>query len=417
MKTILILLIACSLVLSKPLSPHANLPEFFRNTLENTLQRGDASPLGLIKKSINHDVSSFYTVHKASQAFNYLNEEATWMNGHSKGLIVDSVYEIEDNSVVSHFISEGEGSGRWMSVVNVVKEDGVVRLITSSYLIRSSKSTQIPVYHEMRKAKFGFKLSEPRSLISGNFDSRFLIFLHNSRDLILNTLYERMGSKFYAGLRNLGVTVIDAFNACVNAWKSIADNFKTTKSTTLKEVTEGKGFSRYKAASTVMNNQGIRFSWFNMFKPTYITALGYSSNKELAQKADDWVELAMLVDNNAAGVQDMIFDMKKDGVCSSTVIISGKDDVAQKLHLLTAITEGAFKLSPDVYIYEVNNSYAGGIFKENYEKREYRERSLKDDDIKALTALASLNAINKFSDFFKVEFKLPTDNPTDFCQK
>lgn len=412
MKTTLLLLIASSLVLTAPLTPNTHLPSHLKETLENTLQIYQV--LGSANRRINHAVSPYFTVANLRVASDFINTELPWLNAHSKKAILDDIKNTPEAGLNSHFVSQGNDQGRSEAVINIAKEDGALKIVISKETLKTGRRAGIPTYHEKRSSLIGFPLSSPEQINVEKFDSNQMRFFENSRLRLLREVYERVGSR-HSGM--LGVNVLDAVQAVVGAWQAIADNFKTTESTTLKNITRGKGFSQYKAESVVFKNEGVRFSMWHLYQANFPRAIGISSYPEIASKTSGMLELAMMLSDFQVGVNDMVFDTEKNGECASVVFFAQKDEMAQKMHLVAAVTKGAFKLSPDVYIYEYNLSAAGGIYQEQKERREYKARDLTEGDIKAITALASLNAINKFTEFFKIDFKLPTDNPTDFCKK
>ena len=422
MKSFLLLLLVSSFALSARITPNSNLPLVLHSALGNSLQTIESSLIDAHRR-MGHDSSISFSFLEAAIPADYLSEQLPWLNIHSKRFILKDIKTMEEEDISSHFISQGCEFGRQEAVVQLIKEGGEFHITVSKQDVKSGRRATLPPYHEKRVSQMGLSLSEPEYLFTIPLNNNEERHFQNSRLLLLKGLQSRLGSPRhsmssfgYLG-QTPGPSVLDAFTAVIGAWQSIAKNFQTTTSTTLNKITQGQGFTKYAEKSQVVSTPNVRLSSFDRFKPVFIKSIGYWDNLELRDKADNWLELARLVDRIDASVQDTIFDVQKDGNCVGNVIMSAKDEVLQKIHLLAAITQGAFKLSPDVYIYEVNNSFAGGIYQERKEKRVYKARSLKEGDIKALTALTTLNAINKFTKFFKVKFQLPTDNPSDFCKK
>ena len=419
MKLALILLLVCSIVFSTRVAPNTQLPQSFHNAMVNSL-RGVPSGIERMRKTVRHSVSKLFTAANLKNAMDFVSEQLPWMTVESKMAILNDAKELGEEEMSSHFVSQGDLKVRYQAVVNIVKEDGVMKIVVSQDTVKTEVKTLAITYHQKRTSKIGMPLSAAEQITKIQIGEKELKFLESRRQKLLVSLKETLGtraSSMRAATMLGNISPLTAFTSVMNAWKSIADNFKNTFSTTLKGITKGKGFSKYSIDSAIFVHEGIRLSRWSIFKPNYIIAIGFDENAELAFKADNWLELATFVDSNTVMVNDLVFDIKKDGICTSTVVMNSKDDVLQKLHLLTAVVSGAFTLYPDTYIYEVNKSYAGGIYQEVKEKREYRARAITEGDIKALTALASINAINRFSQHFGIKFELPTDDPTDLCKK
>ena len=183
-----------------------------------------------------------------------------------------------------------------------------------------------------------------------------------------------------------------------------------------------------KEDTVVMQGLGIRKSRWDLYIQNYIILTDSDLNPEVTEKTKAWLSWAHFTPDNQMINIDNLYDITKKGDIASLVADSNQDLIAGKINIVTALSKllftayyiqiscwyihtyyvlyiyllivwecqskGTFKLSPDKYVYEESMSIAGGIFKEVKKKRKYKPRNLSDDDVKALTSFATLNAIN-----------------------
>lgn len=205
--------------------------------------------------------------------------------------------------------------------------------------------------------------------------------------------------------------VLDAIQAVASAWQSIASAFKTVNRETFKYVIKGQGFSKFQQSSIFSKYTGIDLRKWDQFKPIYMTANGMDSPAKAKQEANVFLTLAEFMPDNVWQFNDHTFDKNGQGSTSTMVAFTKADLDVQKAHILTVVTTGTYQLAPDVYVYEKYKSVAGGIYQSTKEVRKNVPRNLSLNDIKGINAMAMLNAIKMMADHFKIDFKLPSDDP------
>ena len=71
-----------------------------------------------------------------------------------------------------------------------------------------------------------------------------------------------------------------AISAVTKAWSSIVSAFKTTKTSELKEILQGKGFSYFSQSAQVQKITGLVESYYPHFQQELITRLKIPSDKQ-----------------------------------------------------------------------------------------------------------------------------------------
>lgn len=409
MKAIIFLaLIACS-VTTKALTPRVRLPAHFDSSLMNTLQTTVYPQQVISKFALRHFASRRLPMTDSSQIVAFVSAVVPWISDAAKQGLVSDLKDLQSllEGTHCHLVYENQRS----VMVNLIRDGSDVFVQVSTINGKHGLFKSKTNYHQRTISKIGMAFDELKQ-ISGDLKPFEIKKAAMLRKLYLSAIKESRGNNAY-GMRMLGIGVMDAISSVVNAWGAIAQNFKSSFKTTFVGITRGKGFSKFKSDTVAFVNQGIRKSRWDFYCDQYVVLTGTDANSEIEKKTRAWLSLAELVPSVDLFQVDNIFDIKKDGETASLVAFSNHDMVADKVNIVSAMTKGAFKLSPDVYIYEKSKSIAGGIYQEVKEKREYKERSLREEDIKALTAFATINAANRLSEVFNIKFELPTDKPEE----
>lgn len=423
MKTLFILTLVASSALSAftPLTPNSRLPQYFDNMIKNTLQDKAFPPELVHRFSIKHYISQEYQLSDLTQVNSFLESVVPWMTIEDKTQIVTEVKVIRENKekISSHLVCVKVGQDLNSALINLVlDEDRVIVQVSTLTDKREDFAVESP-FHEKALSRMGFPLEAFRLLgneLKETVDKKIALL----RRLLLSSINLARGKrieslKFSLGAGTGPADIAGCVSAVANAWGAIATNFKTSIKETLVSVTEGKGFTKFQQETTFLDNSGLRLSRYEAFKGHYMTITETDSNPDLKEKTLAWLDLAEFVPGNDVFELNNLFDINKDGKTSAMTVFSALDEIAGKINIMTTKTSGAYTLAPDVFIYEKHKSYAGGIYQEITEKRVYKARSLKEEDIKALTALALTNTLLRLKDVYGFAFKVPSDRPADLC--
>lgn len=176
-------------------------------------------------------------------------------------------------------------------------------------------------------------------------------------------------------------------------------------------ITQGQGFEQYSAKSRFIRSLGINANYWNEYITNMMIVTDLDKNQNARSEVNAFMDLAYFVPDNACYFNEASFDMAHDGKTNSVVMLSNLDMVQNKVNVLTVVTEGTFVLDPDVYIYQQFKSVAGGIYQNTKEVRKNVKRQLTKEDMSAIGALTTLNAINVMTRVFKIPFALPSNDP------
>jgi len=199
--------------------------------------------------------------------------------------------------------------------------------------------------------------------------------------------YQRLGNQ-----ATWATQAAEGAKELASAYTAIADAFKTTKTKELKEKVQGEGFAQYKSKSSFARILGVPTAKFEFFIKDYTTMMGLRKNKNF-----DEIEAYLRISQYASPkweANNFLFDEKSGGTVNALIMDSKTDYTDNVINTLAVKVDGAFKLAPNVLIYQKNNSYAGGIYETQKEVREIETRQLSEDETKSIQAMMILNAMD-----------------------
>jgi hypothetical protein len=384
------------------------MPSAFDDLLFNNL--GGQAPADADITGI-HKVSRVIPDGSQSQLLDFVKAEAGWVNDLSLKALAAAAKSMAKFDVQTHFIliaKKGQTSSN-AAMVHLVHVDGGMKAVLSTDQFENLAVVDSEVhYHDYQQSMMGLPFNK-------------LICLIGSRSLFHEMIKKKLMKSAQAArgtqrgdllaAQMLGQTTIDgvlqAITQVANAWKAIADAFKTVNKETLKSVTKGQGFTQFASKSTFLRSLNINMAGWDQYKKTYMTLTGLDSTAQTKKEAEAFLTLAQFLPDNAWYFNTASFDINKSADTTSIVCMSKADIAFNKAHVLTVTASGTFKLAPDIYIYEKFRSVAGGIYQETSEVRKNVPRTLTNADIKALHALTLLNAINVMTKYFNIPMNLP----------
>lgn len=399
--------------MARPLTPLTSLPPAYDDMLFNKLQ-GHADLQSFAASA--HISKEFLRIASLEEVAKELTERFPQISQESIALIHKSFSTIHADSIENHFIQTAPNAEKkaTSALIQLLVMHEKLRIIS---LTVSAASYQPNYHHLVYTSKFGLVPSGFQVLI-GKVSERLqkvhdLFMLKRLFTVLQKLRGSQKGDLMVKGA--LGQTtftgVLDAIQAVASAWQSIASAFKTINRETFKYVIKGQGFSQYKQSSIFLRSLGIDLRRWEMFKPLYMTSVGIDSPAAAKQQAEVFLTLAEFMPDNVWQFNDHTFDKNGQGSTNTMVAFTKADMDVQKAHILTVVTSGSYVLAPDVYVYEKYKSVAGGIYQNTKEVRKNVPRNLSLEDIKGINALAMLNAINVMTEYFKIDFKLPSDDP------
>lgn len=411
---VIILLLLLGVVVTRPLTPLTSLPPAYDDMLFNQLGGHSDLQTLVTPAYISKEFLRIATLEEVAQE---LSERFPSIKQESVVLIHKAFSTIHDDMIENHFIqaapnTSSQRSGSALFQLLVVKEK--IRIIS---ITLSTGSYQQNYNHLLYVSKFGFAPSTSTVLVgpvSDKIQKVHDVYVFKRVFTVLQKLRgSQMGDLMVKGA--LGQTtftgVLDAIQAVASAWQSIASAFKTVNRETFKGIIKGEGFSKFKQSSIFSRNLGIDLKRWTQFKPIYKVSVGLDSPAAASREAETFLTLAEFMPDNVWQFNDHSFDKNGQGSTNTMVAFTKADMDVQKAHILTVVTSGTYKLAPDVYVYEKYKSVAGGIYQSTKEVRKNVPRNLSIQDIKAINAMAMLNAISVMTEYFKIDFKLPSDDP------
>lgn len=154
-----------------------------------------------------------------------------------------------------------------------------------------------------------------------------------------------------------------------------------------------------------MSSEGIPIAYFDRYMAYWKTFTNISGHKEYG-KISSALEVAAFIPKNKATVKNFDFDVGKPGILDSVVVVTGSDFT--KFTVVTSITNGAFKLAPDMVIWNKTLSAAGGIYESDSDKIRYTPRNISKAEAESIGALMILSGLETLNKEVGAGLQLPT---------
>ena len=186
--------------------------------------------------------------------------------------------------------------------------------------------------------------------------------------------------------------------------------FKTINKEEFKQKIPGEGFSAYSAKTRFLRNLGVPTIRWTDYVKAMKTLFELNKFPTIDANVTAIMQIAEFAPDTAWHANDMTFDATHGGDCNTIVALCQQDYTSSVINVLFTFVTGSFKLAPDVFIYTKFLSAAGGIYESTKDRIEYKPRSLKDEEIKAIHATMLLSGLSVMADNLGVETKLPPLN-------
>lgn len=234
------------------------------------------------------------------------------------------------------------------------------------------------------------------------------------KQYLLRAAHEARGSQknimVLKGITSWISSATSAVNSITGAYKEIVSAFKTTKTSTIKEMIKGEGFSKFRSHSRFLRSLGVPVSKYNIYINSYITLVGLR-NTIYSSEIGAFLSISQFLQDNSWAINDLTFDENSGGKVSNVIALTRNDMAEGVTHFITVNLKGSFSLAPNVLVISKHKSIAGGIYENTKDVRKKIPRGITNDEIKAIQSLMLLNSMKIMADAFNIPFGFPTDDP------
>lgn len=416
---VLIVCLLASAVLSASLNltPRTRLSSSFNDLVFNNQPKGEEFLGGVPLKGADHIVSPSYKAFEGELMVAGIKKSVKFISQASLELIKSDILTVKESSFNVHYIFSASvvPSNFNFAVITLDKTKRGIKYVISQKSMMATGISKKQYFHFVKHSELGFPFKSTEILIDQRASKGDMKFHQYNFDNLLSSILSVRGTQMEETTPLVGLgqtpapTVFDAINAVASAWKSVASAFKNVNRKTLTGIIRGQGFSTYRSKSNLIRNLNIDTNQWAAYVENLLLLTDMDLYPQIEKQARKFLDMAVFLEDSVWHFNNANFDKSRDGITASAVMMSKADLVNSKAHILTVVTDGTFKLAPDVYIYEKFKSVAGGIYQSTKELRENVPRGITEEDVKGLVALAMLNAINVMTKYFKIPFSLPED--------
>jgi hypothetical protein len=215
----------------------------------------------------------------------------------------------------------------------------------------------------------------------------------------LNTDELRFLGEESSGFQDL----IGGIDAVTKTWKNVVDAFKTTKTLTVKERINGKGFSELYTTCISDNIEGLEANMIDEYLADFSSMVEFPSNPELAKGLAYSIKYTKYSRQKMFNGNNIVFKKESGGQAVFITFLHRKNTAQKTFDLIYSYFKADFVLEPDTWIMNKGLSVAGGIFENSEDYEKHILRGITEDDMKAILAFSQL--INLKSIYEQLGFK------------
>jgi hypothetical protein len=197
-----------------------------------------------------------------------------------------------------------------------------------------------------------------------------------------------------------------SFMKITNHWGQIVENFKTSRSSEIKERLTGKGFEYFSQQAQIQISKGIKEEHFDKFISHIEKRL-----KVPAERQDDLgmaLEESKWTESNIWTCFNTLFSVDQGGNTKFSSIIVGRNDEKGTYDFIFSDIKADFKLAPDVMIVSKKLSVLGGIWSDSKDEIVKVPKYLNPQDIQTVMNFFQIIAFKGFAEQFGVKLELPS---------
>lgn len=196
--------------------------------------------------------------------------------------------------------------------------------------------------------------------------------------------------------------------AVTDGFKGIVDAFKTTKTSEVKEVLVGKGFKNFSASAQMNKVVGLQASYFETFKQHLYERIQVPEERK--KDLDYVLQDFEYMDEQTWTTYKMAFNTNDGGDCKFVAILANRNSTSQKINMLITDVKAGFKLAPNTMVIKEARSYVGGIYSSDITKYQDVDRSITEDELKAVFNFFTVVVFKSFGDAVGINTDFPPLN-------
>ena len=185
----------------------------------------------------------------------------------------------------------------------------------------------------------------------------------------------------------------------------MVEAFKTKRTSELKQIIEGKGFEHFAATGQIKITKGIKEQYLEKYILNLSKILGIpESHKEAVEGVLSEIQFA---EKNYWNNFKTAFDLGVNSEAKFCSIFTYKDEAKQSYDIVYIDYQGTFKLAPDTMVIKKTLSVLGGIWSDEKDVYEKRDKTLTSETIDSIMNFFSILSFKGLGDALGVKFEFP----------
>lgn len=196
-----------------------------------------------------------------------------------------------------------------------------------------------------------------------------------------------------------------ALGAISTSWPTIIKNFKTTKTSSVKERLVGKGFTYFSQSAQIQVSKGISEENYDKF--IAIIAKRLKVPEERKEDLGDVLETAKYAEKQAWVAFNTLYSLDKIGNTKYATIMVAKDENTGKYDMIISDIIADFQFAPDVVIVNKKLSVLGGIFENDKDEIISVPKNVTQEDMQTVLSFFEIIAYQTIAKYMKIDLELP----------
>lgn len=202
--------------------------------------------------------------------------------------------------------------------------------------------------------------------------------------------------------------LIDGLFKSTNVYLKMVEAFKTKRTSEIKEFIGGKGFEHFAATGQIKITKGLKEEYLDRY---------VSNLAKLVKIPDDHKQAVDILlseigwnDANQWNNFKFAFTIGIDSEAKFASVYTYRNPEKNNYDIVYLDFQGTFKLAPDTIVIKKTFMLLGGIWGEDKEVYEKKDRALTEEGIDAVMNFVSILAFKGLGDQFGIKFELPKFN-------
>jgi len=199
--------------------------------------------------------------------------------------------------------------------------------------------------------------------------------------------------------------LVDGLFKSTNVYAKMVETFKTKRTSELKQVMEGKGFEHFAAEGQVKITKGIKEQYLEKYVQNLSKIIKVPDTHREA--IEGILGEIMFAEKNLWNNFKTAFDIGVTSQSKFCSIFTYKDEVKNTYDVVYLDFIGTFKLAPDTMVVKKTLMVLGGIWSDDKEVYEKRDRTLTAEGLDSVMNFFSILSFKGIGDVLGVKFEFP----------